>query len=395
MNNSKLKQLNLKSKYSFKYSFSIDDILLEWNKIESGNIYLDTQYLKAIESSINTSVTFIYIVVYYNNRVVGIVYFQWIEIGHDFFTQEKFPKEINTKLRAYLLKKISGSLLLCGNFFATGTNGFFFKELVPVNIINKIISKLRCELCSIKNTSSGLNFVMVKEFWTDNQIEIQKELNKKTSKFQIDVNMVLDIKPTWLSYDDYLNAMTTKYRTRAKSVIKKTSDIRVVQFNSEEIKKHETEILKLYLAVLKTASFNMIKLNTDSFYNLKKALKHNFIFNAYFKDDKMVAFSTACINKNYLDANYVGIDYSVNTIQPIYQKILHDYVRLAIDLKVNELRFGRTAETIKSSLGAKPQEMNLYVKHMNPILHTLLKHLTNYVKPSSYEIRNPFKKDFL
>ncbi len=390
---SKIKNhINIAKEYTFTYSFDIYDIIEDWNSIDSQNIYLHSSYLKAIQDTMSSDITFIYVMVYQNNRIVGLLYFQWIKVTSSFFHQKKIPQEINSTIRTYLLKKTEGSLLLCGNFFATGSNGFFLQKNTPPNLLFKIIQKLRCKLyCSSKTPK--LKFVMLKEFWQHKQINTQKELHKKTVKFQIDVNMVLEMIPEWKTFNDYLLSMTTKYRTRAKSTFKKTSDIVTTEFDVAKITQFANEIDTLYNAVLKTASFSMVKLNANSFIALKKELNENFIFKAYFKNNQLIGFSTACINYNYLDANFVGIDYQVNTTQPIYQKILYDYVSLAISKQLKELRLGRTAETIKSALGAKPKEMSLYIKHMNPILHTLLKPLTQYVKPSIHEIRTPFKKN--
>ncbi len=389
-----LKKVLLKNNFFFNYAFKIETIQKDWIIASGDNKYLSLGYLKALEDSILSNVTFIYLVIYQNEKAVGVLYFQWIKIEDDFFDQKKFPNEIKSKITSSFLTKIKGSLLLCGNFFATGTHGFYFLEKIPKTIINTVISKLRFELCNASNTPR-LNYVMVKEFWENQEKSIQTELRKKFTKFQIDVNMVLIMSLHWNNFDDYLNTMVTKYRTRAKGVYKKTKNIISVEFDTKLIMKHKTEIEALYTAVLETSSFNMAKLTSNSFLRLKEELKEFFIFKGYFYENKLVAFSTACINSSYLDANFVGINYLINNELPIYQRILYDYVDLAIQKKVNELRLGRTAETMKSSLGAVPKEMNLFVKHINPVLHTVLTPLIKYVKPSPCEIRNPFKKQIL
>lgn len=384
----------LKNSYSFKYSFSMEFLKKDWLLASGTNIYLQPNYLNAIENSVVSDVTFIYVVVYLKEVPVGVVYFQWIQIGKDFFSQEKFPSEINFRSTSVVLKRIKGSLLLCGNFFATGVNGFSFSEKVPSVVLDQLIKKLKYSLCRSKNTKS-LRFIMFKEFWKESDVLVQKQLLKTTAGFQIDVNMILEIHSKWNNLEDYLNAMTTKYRTRAKSVFKKTSEITSREFDLSEIKEYELEIDKLYNSVLNTSSFNMVKLGKGSFYQLKKELNEVFFFTGYFYKNKLIAFSTACLNNACLDANYVGINYDYNDQFPVYQRILYDYVDLAIAKNTQELRLGRTAETMKSSLGAMPKEMNLYIKHTNILLHTILKPLVAYVKPSSYQIRKPFKKEFL
>ena len=75
--------------------------------------------------------------------------------------------------------------------------------------------------------------------------------------------------------------------------------------------------------------------------------------------------------------------------------MLYDYVELAIEKNCKELRFGRTAEEIKSSIGARPVPMKLFIKHRNPIANRILKTIVGTITPSDYELRKPFKQEFM
>lgn len=383
------KQFKIDANYSISIATSIFTFKNTWESFCPKNTYLSFSYLKAIENSKIPNVNCFYVVVFKNELPVGVLYYQWIRLSADFFLQKKFPKEIKSKNRLWLLKQLKGNVLLNGNFFATGVNGFEFIEpslevLVPV-ISNQLIQAL-------KKTSFKVNFLMYKEFWGDKKQAVQNEISKTAKQFQIDVNMVLSIDSSWNNFEDYLAAMTTKYRTRAKSVFKKTSALVVKDFTTKDIKESKEQIQHLFSAVLKTANFNMVQPNVNTFYALKESLGANYLFKAYFLEDKLIAFSAGCINNKCLDANYVGVDYTVNSQIPLYQRMLYDYVIFAIAHKVSELRLGRTAEIMKSTLGAEPVSMNLYAKHSVGMLHNILAPLLNYVKPSEYSTRRPFKK---
>ena len=105
----------------------------------------------------------------------------------------------------------------------------------------------------------------------------------------------------------------------------------------------------------------------------------------------MVGFSSCFHFNNVVDANYVGIDYNYNKDYAVYQRMLYDFVELSICLNANELRLGRTAELIKSSMGALPVNMKLYVKHRNSISNKLLGPFVSSINPSKFELRSPFK----
>ena len=83
--------------------------------------------------------------------------------------------------------------------------------------------------------------------------------------------------------------------------------------------------------------------------------------------------------------------YDLNHKHAIYQRMLYDYVSLAIENKSTELRFGRTAEEIKSTIGAEPVAMSLYIRHKNHITNKILKPIFASIKPSEFELRRPFK----
>ncbi|ANW95993.1 hypothetical protein AXE80_06730 [Wenyingzhuangia fucanilytica] len=387
----KLTPYSLDNHFSYKFSFTIDEVLQDWSNIQHTNLYLSASYLKAIEQSKIPYLSFVYVVIYKKEIPVGIMYFQCLEITNGFYFQDTFPQEINKRITTKLLKKLCGNLMMCGNFFATGVNGYVLNKEVSPHLIYDVIKSLKITLKNDK-TPLDFSFLMFKEFWKHQEIDLQKRIqSKKLTAFEIDVNMVLYLKPHWNTFKEYLEEMTTKYRTRAKSVYKKTVSVREQLLTAEEINKHKSIIRDLYLSVVKTASFNMVEFSTDSFYQFKKELKEDFVFKAYFQEDKMIAFSTACFTDGCLDANYVGINYDINNTIPLYQRILYDYVQLAIHHQVKELRLGRTAEMMKSSLGAKPVGMYLYLKHTNKVVNTIIKPLIKSVKPSEYELRNPFK----
>lgn len=376
---------------SYKFSLQLNEILTDWSCVNHHNIYLTPKYLRALENCNIPHLRFVYVVIYQNQEPVGIMYFQSLKINKSFYTQDSFPQEISKKITTKMLQNICGDLLMCGNFFATGVHGFYFNKDFPFHIAPNIVKDLRKKLKKIV-TPIDTSFLMYKEFWRNQHISEQQVLSNTHTAFSIDVNMVLNLRSNWNSFQDYLDSMTTKYRTRAKSVIKKTENLQIKQLSASEINQHKDIIHKLYLSVIKTANFNMVKFTNNSFYHLKKELQEDFVFTSFFIDEVMVAFSTACCTHTGLDANYVGIDYKTNQSMPLYQRVLYQFVTLAIEKRVEKLRLGRTAELMKSSLGAEPVHMDLYLKHTHKLIHTIVKPIVKKIKPAVFELRKPFKE---
>ena len=74
--------------------------------------------------------------------------------------------------------------------------------------------------------------------------------------------------------------------------------------------------------------------------------------------------------------------------------MLYNLVAFAIEKGLSKIHFGRTAEELKSTLGALPIDMKLYIRHRNKLSNQLLKPIISSINPSEFELRNPFKANF-
>ncbi|WP_244548144.1 hypothetical protein [Aquimarina spongiae] len=372
----------------------IEDVPIEdWNSVnKKNNTFLSLAYLQTLEDTLLENIKFRYIVFYEGTTAVGIAAAQLIKFNSAELKFQEFPCKINEAIKNTLFKNLEVKVLVCGNLFSCGEHGFLYdsNKVTAKQAFESLSNALR-EIRKSENTEKP-SFILLKEFWPQSFAESDYIKEHDFREFKIDVNMVVHIEDSWSTFDDYLSSMRTKFRTRAKKVFKKSENIVIRDFGSEDIEQFQKEIDRLYLSVIEKADFKIGKLNASTFKQLKQNLKDAFIFRGYFLNEKLVGFTSSFVLGNVLDANHIGIDYTYNKEYDIYQKMLYDYVDLAITNKAKELRLGRTAEIIKSCVGAKPVEMKLYVRHGNSISNTLLKPLVELISPSEYEIRNPFKQ---
>ncbi len=363
----------------------------DWKTINKGcNLFLSIRYLKILEDSLSETIRFKYILFYDNNIPVALAVTQLIRFTTNELKFQEFPCVIHDAIKKVVLKNLDVKVLVCGNLFSCGEHGFMYTEQIPTEKAYEILYDA-LQTIHKSDTQDKPSFILVKEFWPTSYNKSDAIKKQGFKEFKIDTNMVLELHPKWNTFEDYLMSMKTKFRTRTKKVFKKSSDIAVKNFNAQDIDTHKNSIDTLYFSVLEKADFKIGKLNATTFRNLKNNLGSDFIFKAYFLNTTLVGFTTAFIVKDTLEANHIGIDYTFNKTHAIYQKMLYDYVAMAITYKVTELRLGRTAETIKSGIGAKPIDMKLYVRHRNLISNKILTPLVDLVSPNEYEIRNPFK----
>lgn len=392
-----LRMLERKKCIDPKFSFYDSAELVNashWNKVAGkNNIYLSLEYLTALEKALQDELEYRY-VIFYNNLLmpVAIAYLQLTHFKNEELKYREMFCKIGDKIKNKLLQSIDVKILVCGNIFSCGENGFAFTSEIDSKEAFQLLAQSMKRLAQEEEKNGQVSFALIKEFWPEStQIsDILKDSNYK--EFMIDVNMVMKINSFWKTMDDYLASMNTKFRTKAKGVYKKSGSVRVEEFKLNDIINHRDKIEYLYKSVLSQAQYKFGELNGPAFVNFKENLKHQFIFKGYFIEEKMVGFSSVFHFNNIVDANYVGLDYAYNKEYSIYQRMLYDFVELSITLQANELRLGRTAELIKSSIGAEPVNMKLYAKHRNSISNKLLGPLISSISPSEFELRSPFRK---
>lgn len=365
----------------------------DWNDVlKDKNIYLSIPYLRAIEQSMSSKMNFKYILFYSpDNQPLAISVIQLLELEDIGNKYHELICKLGNTLKNKILESLNVHIMVCGNVFSCGENGFLYsKELSS----EEAYKNLSIALYEIRKSEKNISLLLLKEFWPTSFHKSDYIKQNSFREFNIDVNMVLKIHHSWKTLDDYLESMTTKFRTKAKGVFKKSAEIETKNLSLEDLQFYKKEIGILYHNVVRKSDFKFGELNEDAFISLKQQLEENYIVKGYFLNNQLVGFSTIFITPTHIDANYIGLNYDFNYEYAIYSKMLYDFVDIAIQYQVKELRLGRTAEEIKSSIGAEPTDMKLYVRHKNTLSNHLLKPIIDSISPSEFEIRNPFKASY-
>ncbi len=389
-----LKNNSLKNTLSISSYSKVQEIdINDWNSVYSGsNIYLSLPYLESLETSLSQSVSFRYLILYDDKKKpAGIFSFQILDFIDKGISDAGTFCSISNKIKSKLISGDGIKVLLCGSAFSCGENGFEFKDKATEKKFNQDLPEIIESIGKFDEVTKNASLFLIKEFWQETKLPVIALSSGKYLKFNIDVNMILNIDSSWKSFEDYLESMTTKFRTKAKSVFNRSENLITKIFNASEIKKHAVEIEKLYAEVLDNADFTFGELNARTFENLKTKLGKEFFFDGYFLNENLVGFKAGIIHNGILDANYVGFNYKINKELGLYQRMLYDFIDSGIKNKCSEVRFGRTAEELKSSLGAEPVDMTLLLKHRNFISNHVIKPFIKAVAPSEFSLRRPFK----
>lgn len=369
-----------------------------WNALaEDHDIYFQPDYLKVIEDTHKEQMRFKYVLLYKEKKAVAIAYLQLLNfnLGNlKIFTPTKCHFMGMFSLPGCVEKKPSlFKAAACGNMFVSGGNGYYIKKGENrQEVIQQLLKSIQQAIKTDEWENSNV-VTLIKDLPVN--VSDYKYISKPYQSLQMEPIMQVFLRENWLSFEDYLNDLTTKYRTKAKSTYKKSESLKCINMNESDIRTHIKEITRLYETVEQKAEFRFAALNTQSFIQLKKLYKKQFIVQAYFLEDKLVGFLSAFHNGDVLDANYVGIDYEYNYQYAIYPRMLYDYIQLAIERRVKTLSYGRTASEIKSTVGAVPVESKCYINYGGLLTSKLIKNFVEGVELPKWEQRIPFKKTVL
>jgi predicted N-acyltransferase len=275
--------------------------------------------------------------------------------------------------------------------FFSGEHGIFIEEKQDKKVIIKELAKAILHFVE-SDKKLKIDAFLLKDFMNESLYITDELKDYKYHPFSVEPNMMLQIDENWQNFDDYLVSMKTKFRVKARKAFKQSAAIRIEEVTSKNITSQIPKMTRLYKKVVANADFNLGSLNLETYKDLKEKVGDNYILKSYWLEDKIVGFMSGMINQNSLDAHFVGLDYQLNKDYGIYQRMLYDYIEIAIHKKLKTINFGRTASEIKSSVGAKPQDLTMYLRHKKGIKNRILKLFLQRIEPTPFQQKFPFKK---
>ncbi|MGB4742370.1 MAG: hypothetical protein WBH49_01885 [Flavobacteriaceae bacterium] len=352
------------------------------------NVYFSKSFLKAFERS-NPQIEFKYITIAdAEKKTIALAVVQVISLS-----VEGTLKNIKV---ASLIRKLLGlffcnehiKILFCGNVFLSGEHGIRCSDGVSKD---EIMSQIGIALDAVAANTKPLHAIFIKDFKEESLKNTRQFLKFGYSEINVEPNMIVQLDPKWKTFEDYKNILKSKYRVKANKADSSSSSLKSRLFTEHDFETYKEELQALYQNTIDNASFNAQVLNLNTYIHLRASFKDDFIVKAYFLEDKLVGFLTALVNKNTLDAHFIGLDYRLNKSHAIYPRILNDYVRLGIEKQVSSIDLGRTASEIKTTIGAIPLELSCYIKHKNPFLNSLIKPFFRRIKIKEFKQHSPFK----
>ena len=382
---------------TFQIYSSFSQLPESWKGITEHDIFLQPHYFEALEKASPENIQLFYVGVFKNNVLVGVAVIQRVQL----YLKDMFRKTsvscLKTFFQSIVSKILKGNILVVGNLMHTGQHGVFYQEnnISQQEYLENVFNALNALKIKIKDTQKKtIRVIMLKDFFNEDTIHNHKDLlqSNKLHNVFVQPNMIMSVQTDWLKIEDYVSSLTKKYRVRYKRAKKKLGTIACRELDLKTIQNNSERLHQLYLNVSNNAKFNTFILPQNHFHHLKLQLKENFKVFGYYLDDELIGFYTLILNNDYLETYFLGYDTKHQYPNQLYLNMLYDMVKFAIDNKFPKIVYARTAMEIKSSVGAKPEAMSVYLKHTNGFINGVLKQVFKFMNPSQdWEERHPFK----
>jgi len=389
--------------YSFTCFDEIDNVPKdEWTKaIKNKNVFLSYSYLRVLHKEKSEHFRFRYVIVYNRKNPIGVVYFQINDFPASLFGEliEKQITELKSKRASIFQRYIDHNedetvmrLVTCGNNFISGEHGFYLDVNSKKTTFKLVEGVIDC-VSRAEKLRGKISAILVKDFYEEGFGDKDCWYCTRFKHFNVEPNMIIDLPKGLSSLTDYINCFSKKYRNRAKGIFKASAALTKKRLSQNEVSFYKTTLHDLYTQVFNQAKFKLVHLSPGYFEDVIKADTNSFYVDAWFLDDKMVSFACGFCLENEVEAHYIGFDYALNKEYELYQTILYSYIEQAILMQKTKINLGRTASEIKTTVGAKAHELLCYIKPQNTVSKLIMKPFMQFLQPSEWIPRNPFKEE--
>jgi hypothetical protein len=325
--------------YRYAYFQTIEAAGTDWDLAAPANdIFLQRRYLGLLENYPPLGMRFGYLVFYAGQAPVGVALCQikYFKADENINTAEHQTKDpcFFTGLAKWLKRRVAGKMaadiLICGSMLLTGEHGHWFDytriswEKAAVLLEEALDTVVR----QAEQAGERMPVILLKDLSPEQRRQSRYFIQNGFVEFEIQPNMILPL--PFRDFEEYLAAMTTKYRTRVKRAFKKAEGIQKKALTLAEIHQELPRIYALYKDIANNAGFNMVDLNEHYLPALKRDMPDVFQLFAYYLDGQLVAFYSTIRNNNELEAHFLGYDKQHNHDLQLYLNILLDIVRIGI-----------------------------------------------------------------
>ena len=384
------------SGFGFALADSIDYVdPIRWDTLTAGaSLFLQRRYLSVLEQHGPDNLEPRYAIIHRGRVPIAAVVMQLVTVAGT-----RFMKPAATGRRRRILQRalrpaataLRERVLVCGNLLSWGFHAAAFAPGVAPAEVWPAIVEAMYRVRRAERLAGGSDFALVKDLAAAEMEHAETLRRFSYRSVESDPNMVLELAPEWRSYEDYLAALTGKYRNAAKKIAKDLAQGGCTLGPLKELGAHAERLHALYLGVVDNAAVRPVTLPPAFFPALAESLGEDFRCLAVRRAHDLVGFISVLKDGDTAVAYYIGFDRTSGVGNAAYLGLLHAVIGEAIALGCRRISFGRTALEPKAGLGARPERTWLWARHRNPVMNALIRNLLRAVPHGEAPGRSPFK----
>lgn len=306
--------------------------------------------------------------------------------------------KLSRPARAAFATRLRERVLVCGNLLTYGQHAVAVAPDVEPDSVWPAVAEVLYRVRRAEKLAGQAGFVLIKDIPLAANSGVGQLQGLGYRGIETEPNMVLALDPAWTSHDDYLGSLASKYRSAVKNQIlqpiaKAGLAVRAyVPAGALARRTHE-----LYLGVHQNAGMRPFTLHPHYFAELAATAGERVRFAGLFAgpDDTpeaLLGFIVTLADVDEALGYHIGFAQDDTRGLPLYLRLLHASIADAIGLRAPALSFGRTALEPKARLGAKPQEMQVWLRHRQPVLNQIVRRLVGLAHHAEAPDTHPFKK---
>ena len=371
----------------------------------AGGFHLRRDYLALLERHGPEQISPCYAIVADGEQPIAAVSAQWLafdgqRLGRRSAAAAKAPAEARPPLGKRLLQPLARKaldhvrqrVLVCGNLLSWGNHGVSFAPGVDPAAAWPGVGEALYRLRRAAKLDGETDFVVVKDITTSEAPHFAPMELLGYRRVATEPDMVLDVPPSWRTFDDYLGALGSKYRKAGKRI---RDDVLAAGFTVDTLAAHAANdhadrFQQLYEQVHGNAPIRLATL-TAPFWPAFAACAGDALRTTVVRTaDRVVGFVNTLRDGDTAIGYQIGFDREAAGAAPIYLRLLQATIDSALQLGCRRLSLGRTALEPKARLGASPRPTELWLRHRIPALNMLVKGLVGHVHHDEAPDRNPF-----
>jgi len=296
------------------------------------------------------------------------------------------------------LSKVHQRILVCGNLLGWGPQAVAFAPEADRAAVWPGILEALYRIRRADGLFGDTGLVMVKDLdeglWSTGDEPLRRFSYRS---LETEPNMILRFQPGWRTFEDYLGALKSDYRSGLRKQIREVEEAGLVleRLDAEGVAAQAAELHRLYHEVHDRQKMRLVSISPAWLPALAGRFGTDFVVTVIRRpgDPKLLGFISTLKDRDGAIGYYIGFDKAeASEGTPLYLRLLYALVEDALALGATWASLGRTALEPKAKLGAEGQPLRCYLRHRVPALNTVVQGLLRVLpEPAQPPRRSPFK----